>query len=62
MIYIVYLNNIIVYSNNYKVYTHYIQIVLERLQEYKLYINLKNAYSMLLVLIFWALLSALTEC
>ena len=41
-IYIVYLNNIIVYSNNYEAYTHYIQIVLERLQEYKLYINLKK--------------------
>jgi len=41
-IYIVYLNNIIVYSNNYKAYTHYIQIVLERLREYKLYINLKK--------------------
>jgi len=32
----------IVYSNNYKAYTHYIQIVLERLREYKLYINLKK--------------------
>jgi len=42
IIYIVYLNNIIVYSNNYKAYTHYMQIVLERLQEYKLYINLKK--------------------
>jgi hypothetical protein len=42
MIYIVYLNNIIVYSNNYKVYTHYIRIVLKRLREYKLYINLKK--------------------
>jgi len=42
IIYIVYLNNIIVYSNNYKVYTHYIRIVLERLWEYKLYINLKK--------------------
>ena len=41
-IYIVYLNNIIVYFNNYKVYTYYIQIVLKRLQEYKLYINLKK--------------------
>src|SRR5712672_3865167 len=41
-IYIVYLNNIIVYSNNYKVYTYYIRIVLERLREYKLYINLKK--------------------
>ena len=41
-IYIVYLNNIIVYSNNYKAYTYYIQIVLERLREYKLYINLKK--------------------
>jgi Reverse transcriptase (RNA-dependent DNA polymerase) len=41
-IYIVYLNNIIVYSNNYKVYTHYVQIVLERLREYELYINLKK--------------------
>jgi len=42
IIYIVYLNNIIVYSNNYKVYTHYVRIVLERLWEYKLYINLKK--------------------
>jgi len=42
IIYVVYLNNIIVYSNNYKAYTHYMQIVLERLQEYKLYINLKK--------------------
>jgi len=41
-IYMVYLNNIIVYSNNYKAYTHYMQIVLERLREYKLYINLKK--------------------
>jgi len=31
MIYIVYLNDIIVYFNNYKVYIHYMQIVLERL-------------------------------
>jgi len=42
IIYIVYLNNIIIYSNNYKVYTYYVQIVLERLREYKLYINLKK--------------------
>ena len=42
MIYIVYLNNIVVYSNNYKAYTHYMWIVLERLREYKLYINLKK--------------------
>ena len=49
----VYLNNIIVYSNNYKAYTHYMQIVLEKLQEYKLYINpKKNTYSILLALIF----------
>jgi len=41
-IYIVYLNNIIVYSNNYEAHTHYIQMVLERLREYKLYINLKK--------------------
>jgi len=39
---VVYLNNIIVYSNNYEAYTHYVQIVLERLREYKLYINLKK--------------------
>jgi len=38
----VYLNNIIVYSNNYKAHTHYMQMVLERLWEYKLYINLKK--------------------
>jgi len=42
IIYIVYFNNIIVYSNNYEAYTHYVQIVLERLREYKLYINLKK--------------------
>jgi len=42
MIYIVYLNNIIVYSSNYEAYTHYMRIVLERLREYKLYINLKK--------------------
>jgi hypothetical protein len=42
IIYIVYFNNIIVYFNNYKVHTHHIQIVLEKLQEYKLYINLKK--------------------
>jgi len=42
IIYIVYLNDIIVYSNNYEVYIHYMQIVLERLREYKLYINLKK--------------------
>ena len=41
-IYIVYLNNIVVYSNNYKAYTYYVQIVLKRLREYKLYINLKK--------------------
>ena len=41
-IYIVYLNNIIVYSNNYEAYTHHMQMVLERLREYKLYINLKK--------------------
>jgi hypothetical protein len=41
-IYVVYLNNIIVYSNNYEAHTYHIQIVLERLQEYKLYINLKK--------------------
>jgi len=38
----VYLNNIIVYSNNYKAHTHYMRMVLERLREYKLYINLKK--------------------
>jgi len=38
----VYLNNIIVYSNNYKAYTHYVRIILERLWEYELYINLKK--------------------
>ena len=42
IIYIVYLNNIIVYSNNYEVYIYYMRIVLERLREYKLYINLKK--------------------
>jgi len=42
IIYIVYLNDIIVYFNNYEVYIYYIQIVLERLREYKLYINLKK--------------------
>jgi len=42
IIYIVYLNNTIVYSNNYKVYTHYMRIVLGKLWEYKLYINLKK--------------------
>jgi hypothetical protein len=42
IIYIIYLNNIIVYFNNHKVYIYYIQIVLERLREYKLYINLKK--------------------
>jgi len=41
-IYIVYLNNIIVYSNNYKAHMHHVQMVLERLWEYKLYINLKK--------------------
>jgi len=38
----VYLNNIIVYSNNYEAYMYYMQMVLERLREYKLYINLKK--------------------
>jgi hypothetical protein len=42
IIYIVYLNNIVVYSNNYEAYTYYVRIVLERLREYKLYINLKK--------------------
>jgi len=32
----------IVYSNNYKAYIYYMQIVLKRLQDYKLYINLKT--------------------
>jgi len=41
-IYMVYFNNIIVYSNDYKAYTHYMRMVLERLWEYKLYINLKK--------------------
>ena len=41
-IYIVYLNNIIVYFNDYKIYMYYVQIVLKRLQEYNLYINLKK--------------------
>ena len=41
-IYIVYLNNIIVYLNNYEIYTYYIRIVLERLREYELYINLSK--------------------
>ena len=41
-IYMVYLNNIIVYFNDYKAYTHHVRMVLERLQEYKLYINLKK--------------------
>jgi hypothetical protein len=31
IIYIVYLNDIVVYFNNYKVYIYYIQIVLKRL-------------------------------
>ena len=38
----VYLNNIIVYSNNYKIYIRYVRIVLERLREYELYINLSK--------------------
>ena len=42
IIYIVYLNDIVVYSNNYKAHTHHVRIVLERLREYKLYINLKK--------------------
>jgi len=42
IIYMVYLNNIIVCSNNYKVYTYHMRMVLERLREYKLYINLKK--------------------
>ena len=42
IIYIIYLNNIIVYSNNYKAYMYHIRIVLEKLQEYELYINLKK--------------------
>ena len=42
IIYIVYLNNIVVYSNDFKAYTHYIQIVLKRLREYKLYANLSK--------------------
>jgi len=42
IIYIVYFNNIIVYSNNYEAYMHHMQMVLERLREYKLYINLKK--------------------
>jgi len=41
-IYIVYLNNIIVYSNNYKAHMYHVRMVLERLREYKLYINLKK--------------------
>jgi len=42
IIYIIYLNNIIVYFNNYKVYIYYMQMVLKRLQEYKLYISLNK--------------------
>ena len=42
IIYIVYLNNIIVYFNDYKVYIYYMRMVLKRLREYKLYINLKK--------------------
>ena len=41
-IYIVYLNDIIVYLNDYEIYTRYVRIVLERLREYKLYINLSK--------------------
>jgi hypothetical protein len=41
-IYVVYFNDIIVYFNDYKAYIYHIQMVLERLQEYKLYINLKK--------------------
>ena len=32
-----------VYFNDYKVYTHYMQIILKRLQEYELHINLKKS-------------------
>jgi len=42
IIYIVYLNDIVVYFNNYEAYTYHVRIVLERLREYKLYINLKK--------------------
>jgi len=42
IIYIIYLNNIIVYSNNYEAYMYYMQMVLKKLREYKLYINLKK--------------------
>jgi len=41
-IYMVYLNDIIVYSNNYKAYMYHMRMVLERLRKYKLYINLKK--------------------
>jgi hypothetical protein len=41
-IYVVYFNNIIVCFNDYKAYIYHIQIVLKKLQEYKLYINLKK--------------------
>jgi len=39
---IVYLNDIIVYSNDYKAHTYHVRMVLERLREYELYINLKK--------------------
>jgi len=39
---VVYLNNIIVYFNDYEAYMYHVRIVLERLREYKLYINLKK--------------------
>ena len=41
---VVYLNNIVVYSNDYKIYMYYMRMVLEKLREYILYMNL-NKYS-----------------
>jgi Reverse transcriptase (RNA-dependent DNA polymerase) len=39
---VVYLDDIVVYSNDYEAHTHHVRMVLERLREYELYINLKK--------------------
>ena len=40
--YIVYLNNILIYLQNNRDYTEYVRKVLKRLQQYKLFVNLKK--------------------
>jgi len=40
--YVVYLNDILIYLQNNRDYTEYVRKVLKRLQQYKLFVNLKK--------------------